>query len=231
MSRTSSVELRGLEPLTPCMPCRCATSCATAPNCPAKRPREGPSSLKQPVYLKPHFPFTRIDTPARGQGAGKASLSGSGQPGLEEKEDAAGSHLHRSLHWGPAGRTPCCALKGSSGHPVAPSGARLATIRPPGSRVRGVSVSKWPLTAAARLSDIPQIHPTNSPHKKIRRNLSIPADYPVELRGLEPLTPCMPCRCATSCATAPNFRCSGPVSKSFRFRLFGPDLSEATQIS
>src|SRR5688572_26445883 len=25
----------------------------------------------------------------------------------------------------------------------------------------------------------------------------------VELRGLEPLTPCMPCRCATSCATAP----------------------------
>lgn len=26
----------------------------------------------------------------------------------------------------------------------------------------------------------------------------------VELRGLEPLTPCMPCRCATSCATAPN---------------------------
>ena len=26
-----SVDLRGLEPLTPCMPCRCATSCATAP--------------------------------------------------------------------------------------------------------------------------------------------------------------------------------------------------------
>jgi hypothetical protein len=26
-----NVELRGLEPLTPCMPCRCATSCATAP--------------------------------------------------------------------------------------------------------------------------------------------------------------------------------------------------------
>jgi hypothetical protein len=27
--------------------------------------------------------------------------------------------------------------------------------------------------------------------------------YSVELRGFEPLTPCMPCRCATSCATAP----------------------------
>ena len=25
----------------------------------------------------------------------------------------------------------------------------------------------------------------------------------VDLRGLEPLTPCMPCRCATSCATGP----------------------------
>ena len=35
----------------------------------------------------------------------------------------------------------------------------------------------------------------------------IPADYSVELRGLEPLTPCMPCRCATSCATAPNNCC------------------------
>jgi hypothetical protein len=30
----------------------------------------------------------------------------------------------------------------------------------------------------------------------------------VELRGLEPLTPCMPCRCATSCATAPSSRLS-----------------------
>src|SRR4051794_3771248 len=28
------VELRGLEPLTLCMPCRCATSCATAPSSP-----------------------------------------------------------------------------------------------------------------------------------------------------------------------------------------------------
>ena len=27
------VDLRGLEPLTPCMPCRCATSCATDPSC------------------------------------------------------------------------------------------------------------------------------------------------------------------------------------------------------
>ena len=26
----------------------------------------------------------------------------------------------------------------------------------------------------------------------------------VDLRGLEPLTPCMPCRCATSCATGPD---------------------------
>ena len=30
-TRTGLVELRGLEPLTLCMPCRCATSCATAP--------------------------------------------------------------------------------------------------------------------------------------------------------------------------------------------------------
>lgn len=30
-SKRSLVDLRGLEPLTPCMPCRCATSCATDP--------------------------------------------------------------------------------------------------------------------------------------------------------------------------------------------------------
>jgi site-specific DNA recombinase len=30
-SMTTLVELRGFEPLTPCMPCKCATSCATAP--------------------------------------------------------------------------------------------------------------------------------------------------------------------------------------------------------
>ncbi len=29
--------------------------------------------------------------------------------------------------------------------------------------------------------------------------------FVVELRGFEPLTPCMPCRCATSCAIAPYF--------------------------
>lgn len=29
-------------------------------------------------------------------------------------------------------------------------------------------------------------------------------NYLVDLRGLEPLTPCMPCRCATSCATGPD---------------------------
>ncbi len=30
--------------------------------------------------------------------------------------------------------------------------------------------------------------------------------FKVELRGLEPLTPSMPWRCATSCATAPRMR-------------------------
>lgn len=35
--------------------------------------------------------------------------------------------------------------------------------------------------------------------------VSIFSSY-VELRGLEPLTPCMPCRCATSCAIAPCFK-------------------------
>jgi hypothetical protein len=43
----------------------------------------------------------------------------------------------------------------------------------------------------------------------------------VELRGLEPLTPCMPCRCATSCATAPNEARVYPEQR--RLRAAAPD--------
>jgi hypothetical protein len=50
------VELRGLEPLTPCMPCRCATSCATAPSF----FRRILHFREQPVYLKPEFRSMRI---------------------------------------------------------------------------------------------------------------------------------------------------------------------------
>jgi hypothetical protein len=48
--------------------------------------------------------------------------------------------------------------------------------------------------------------------KKSAGTITVPADLPVELRGLEPLTPCMPCRCATSCATAPDCCCSEKLS-------------------
>jgi hypothetical protein len=50
------VELRGLEPLTPCMPCRCATSCATAPHdCSRGVPRwRGPGE-----FIGQPLPFTK----------------------------------------------------------------------------------------------------------------------------------------------------------------------------
>lgn len=35
----------------------------------------------------------------------------------------------------------------------------------------------------------------------------------VDLRGLEPLTPCMPCRCATSCATGPDAASRGNLNR------------------
>ena len=44
------VDLRGLEPLTPCMPCRCATSCATGP--------DGLADAQTPGIL--HFSFTPV---------------------------------------------------------------------------------------------------------------------------------------------------------------------------
>jgi hypothetical protein len=43
----------------------------------------------------------------------------------------------------------------------------------------------------------------------------------VELRGLEPLTPCMPCRCATSCATAPHDCSCGAPGGGDRVSLSG----------
>src|SRR6478609_7907854 len=50
------VELRGLEPLTPCMPCRCATSCATAPYCCCPCELSSGSPPKQLKYLRTAFP-------------------------------------------------------------------------------------------------------------------------------------------------------------------------------
>jgi hypothetical protein len=55
-NKTTMVELRGLEPLTPCMPCRCATSCATAPNSCSFRI----ILRKQLDYLKPQSCKTPI---------------------------------------------------------------------------------------------------------------------------------------------------------------------------
>jgi hypothetical protein len=63
-SKSSMVELRGLEPLTPCMPCRCATSCATAPNSCVLRI----ILRKQLDYLKPQSCKTPI-RPARTRAA------------------------------------------------------------------------------------------------------------------------------------------------------------------
>ena len=224
MSRTSSVELRGLEPLTPCMPCRCATSCATAPNLLGKLSCEGPSSLKQPVYLKPHFRFTRIGTPSRGKSSGRA-VTFRVEATLGRSEGRCWQQFPgRAQRWpGHAGGCRQCtgavasarAVRGAFGHRSGPGRARAsARVRESCTHTRIGSNLCVP-TLAAHLS----IH-RKLAHKKIRRNLSIPADYPVELRGLEPLTPCMPCRCATSCATAPNFRCSDSVSLRFRLRLF-----------
>ena len=45
--KTLWVDLRGLEPLTPCMPCRCATSCATDPWKSGECSPDNPSTLHQ----------------------------------------------------------------------------------------------------------------------------------------------------------------------------------------
>ena len=128
------VELRGLEPLTPCMPCRCATSCATAP----------------------YFCSFRSNSP--------------------EQPDQSNA----LLGWMPIGRRR---------HRNRFSAAPFCHSSPPIEAARNRPATK-----------------------KSAGTMVVPADLPVELRGLEPLTPCMPCRCATSCATAPDCCCSEKLS-------------------
>lgn len=43
----------------------------------------------------------------------------------------------------------------------------------------------------------------------------------VDLRGLEPLTPCMPCRCATSCATDPGSRANAHPTTLLLYTISG----------
>ena len=63
-----SVELRGLEPLTLCMPCRCATSCATAPTAEniSRRTSRGEIGVRAHVSqrTRSQIPSTATVTPA-----------------------------------------------------------------------------------------------------------------------------------------------------------------------
>ena len=128
------MELRGLEPLTPCMPCRCATSCATAP------------------YFRRSGRIPR-------------------------------SNLTSLMHF-------CGCTKSG----------KTAACRPYGGR------SEKPREWCPQAGNFPAENKKSAGIERFRRI------YPVELRGLEPLTPCMPCRCATSCATAPDCCCSSRLS-------------------
>ena len=62
------VELRGFEPLTPCMPCRCATNCATAP-----LPGGQLGNLSQRVCRTRNRPGVVRDSPSRCTTAGEAA--------------------------------------------------------------------------------------------------------------------------------------------------------------
>ena len=55
------MDLRGFEPLTPCMPCRCATNCATDPH--GSRANARPTTLL--FYTSPDH-AKQIDAPGTG---------------------------------------------------------------------------------------------------------------------------------------------------------------------
>ena len=90
------MELRGLEPLTPCMPCRCATSCATAPI--DAFARSGSVSLtdrrRQRHDVRPAGSRARRPAPSAGSGAALCSSSrqpaGGTGPLLEHRPAAVG---------------------------------------------------------------------------------------------------------------------------------------------
>ena len=112
-SLVRAVELRGLEPLTPCMPCRCATSCAIAPYDSETLPRFGQprlpgihsrttswdrrvSSSPERLNHPRQFARTRANCPAaQGQSArGAASSSMSAEPADGNWTSIAGQSPH-----------------------------------------------------------------------------------------------------------------------------------------
>ncbi len=69
-SKSIVVDLGGLEPPTPCMPCRCATSCATDPWC---APRSNLNSI-QDARLRSHIAARAVGIEDR-RGPSKGSLA------------------------------------------------------------------------------------------------------------------------------------------------------------
>jgi hypothetical protein len=72
----------------------------------------------------------------------------------------------------------------------------------------GLGGRRGPVTVKRLLTGPEVMRPDELPGDAERRSPvsgkpPLPCVDLVELRGLEPLTLCMPCRCATSCATAP----------------------------
>ncbi len=82
-SKPHMVELKGLEPSTPCMPCRCATSCATAPSPPRRA----------------HAPRRALGESRREPSPGANPGRGSPRPRRRPRRGRRSSHARRP--WGP----------------------------------------------------------------------------------------------------------------------------------
>ena len=148
MARSRCVELRGLEPLTLCMPCRCATSCATAPRVPVDLPGNS-RNLSQPMGARRNRPVSsvvgaiRLYEFSRSRPSGSSSVStaqpqltraprvspsGAPQPtDLGEPDPDRGAVRHGHGHPSRRGRLEQFAQR--LGHPGTHLGGRLAVVR------------------------------------------------------------------------------------------------------
>ena len=130
-----SVDLRGLEPLTPCMPCRCATNCATAPSgCPPKgrrrvypctraRPNRPQDGVDPPCDATPDDAFhVWIRHPARPSTSSASTTSRSSGSPSGSRRSGSPARTTRSSCRGRARGSTCC-----SGCATRPTGSPSPT--------------------------------------------------------------------------------------------------------